>query len=49
MKDQKIYKEDLIGLRELYEKGNVTMIKLPGGHLEFGDAEIDNFIIPPLE
>jgi palmitoyl-protein thioesterase len=43
-----LYKEDLIGLKELNENGKVEFVALYGEHMEYTMEELDNYVIPPL-
>ena len=46
--ETKLYKEDLIGLKELNEKGKVEFIAWYGEHMEYTMEDLDNYVIPPL-
>ena len=46
--ETKLYKEDLIGLKELNEKGKVEFVALYGEHMKYTMEDLDNYVIPPL-
>jgi len=48
LKDQDIYKKDLIGLKKLNDTGLVQYVSLPGDHLQFTESDIDTYFIPNL-
>ena len=48
IEDSAFYKDDLIGLRSLIEAGKVEYVSIVGDHLEFSEADIDNYFIPFL-
>jgi len=48
IEDSTFYKDDFIGLRSLIEAGKVQYVSIAGDHLEFSDADIDNYFIPFL-
>jgi len=48
IEDSTFYKEDYIGLRSLIEAGKVEYVSIVGDHLEFSEADIDNYFIPFL-
>lgn len=42
------YQEDYIGVRELNEAGKIQFVSLPGDHLQFSNADLENIFIPFL-
>ena len=48
MKDQKLYEEDWIGLRQLYESGKMWFYNGPGGHMHLTDEMVSDMLAPML-
>ncbi len=44
-----LYNQDLIGLKQLMQEQKVQFVSLPGDHLRFSQADIDEYFIPALQ
>ena len=49
MEDAQIYKEDLIGLKDLNEKGKLKTAHIDSSHTKYKDEDIKNTFIPFLK
>lgn len=46
--DTEIYKNDLIGLRTLEERGQTGFVSFPGDHMAFNYTQINDYVLPVL-
>ena len=49
MEDTDLYKQDYIGLKTLNENGKLSVVHMPGGHVQFTDDEIRTVMVPILK
>jgi len=48
MEQQPIYIDDWIGLKTLNNAGKLQFVALPGNHLQFTQADVENIFVPFL-
>ena len=44
----RVYKDDLIGIRQLEEEGRAEFVNIPGVHMEYTFDQVDSIVIPFL-
>ena len=49
MEETDLYKNDYIGLKELNEKGKLTIVHIDNRHVTFSDDDIRNIMVPILK
>jgi len=53
LQETKLYKEDLLGLKQMEEEGRLHFISIPGGHLQLGPHHLEtlvkNFLSPTVD
>ena len=45
LQKQDLWKEDWLGLRELYERGDLDFVELPGRHVKIDAEQVSKYLV----